>query len=241
MSGIDVSDPNADLSKVGFFLCTRDAWMHVLQQLEDGEVTCALLSDLVKPVFTFSNLKKNGDSFSTVFIETDADQFALGFANCVGNQPKVSMDVRSAMYNLDGKSQRRDYLSAGKTILPRVYFLLSLGYFFLAGLWISVLYKKLLTVFRIHFFMLAVLILKALNLLCEAGDKSYIKRTGSAHGWDVLFYIFSFLKGITLFTLIVKINKLTFCVLFILFSFLKGITLFILCFVLKKFLSNKKF
>ncbi|KAL0002228.1 hypothetical protein SO802_016009 [Lithocarpus litseifolius] len=180
--------------------------MHVLQQLEDGEVTCSLLSDLVKPVFTFSNLKKNGDSFSMVFIETDADQFALVFANCVGNQPKVSMDVRSAMYNLDGKSQRRDYLSAGKTILPRVY-LLSLGYFFLAGLWISVLYKKLLTVFRIHFFMLAVLILKALNLLCEAKDKSYIKRTGSAHGWDVMFYIFSFLKGITLFTLIVKINN----------------------------------
>ncbi|KAL4651253.1 hypothetical protein ACB092_01G146000 [Castanea dentata] len=206
VSGISISDPNADLSKVGFFLCTRDAWMHVLQQLEDEEVTCVLLSDLVKPVFSFSNLKKNGDSFNTVFLETDADQFTLVFANCFGNQLKVSMDVRSAMYNLDGKSQRRDYLSAGKTILPRVYFLLSLGYFFLAGLWISVLYKKRLTVFRIHFFMLAVLILKALNLLCEAEDKSYIKRTGSAHGWDVLFYIFSFLKGITLFTLIVLIG-----------------------------------
>ncbi|XP_075639007.1 protein CANDIDATE G-PROTEIN COUPLED RECEPTOR 7 [Castanea sativa] len=206
VSGISISDPNADLSKVGFFLCTRDAWMHVLQQLEDEEVTCVLLSDLVKPVFSFSNLKKNGDSFNTVFFETDADQFTLVFANCFGNQLKVSMDVRSAMYNLDGKSQRRDYLSAGKTILPRVYFLLSLGYFFLAGLWISVLYKKRLTVFRIHFFMLAVLILKALNLLCEAEDKSYIKRTGSAHGWDVLFYIFSFLKGITLFTLIVLIG-----------------------------------
>ncbi|XP_050255023.1 protein CANDIDATE G-PROTEIN COUPLED RECEPTOR 7-like [Quercus robur] len=176
------------------------------QQIEDGEVTCALLSDLVKPVFTFSNLNKNGDSFSTVFIETDADQFTLVFANCFGNQLKVSMDVRSAMYNLDGKSQWRDYLSVGKTILPRVYFLLSLGYFFLAELWISVLYKKQLTMFRIHFFMLTVLIFKALNLLCEAEDKSYIKRTGSAHGWDVLFYIFSFLKGITLFTLIVLIR-----------------------------------
>ena len=60
--------------------------------------------------------------------------------------------------------------------------------------------------FRIHFFILAVLILKALNLLCEAEDKSYIKRIGSAHGWDVLFYIFGFLKGITLFMLIVLIG-----------------------------------
>lgn len=54
--------------------------------------------------------------------------------------------------------------------------------------------------------MLAVVILKAFNLLFEAEDKSYIKRTGSAHGWDVLFYIFSFLKGITLFILIVLIG-----------------------------------
>ncbi|KAL9684825.1 hypothetical protein QQ045_022266 [Rhodiola kirilowii] len=62
---------------------------------------------------------------------------------------------------------------------------------------ILVLYKKRFTVHGIHFFMLAVVLLKALNLLCEAEDKSYIKKTGSAHGWDVLFYIFSFLKGIT--------------------------------------------
>lgn len=206
VSDIDYSDHNPDLdfSKVGFFLCTRDAWLHVLQQLEDGEVTCALQSDLIKPVYTFNRLsgKKSFDSMSQ---ENDADQYTLVFANCL-NQVKVSMTVRSAMYNLDGKSNRRDYLSAGKTILPKFFFLLSLVYFGLSGIWIHVLIKKRLTVFGIHFFMLAVVIMKALNLVCEAEDKSYIKRTGSAHGWDVLFYIFSFLKGITLFTLIVLIG-----------------------------------
>lgn len=209
VSRILLSNQNIDLSRVGFFLCTLDSWMHVLQQLEDGEVTCALLSDLVKPVYNFNSLKVEksvNTEFNIVFLENDADQYTLLFANCIGSDLKVSMDVRSAMYNLDGKSGRRDYLSAGKTVLPRVYFLFSLTYFVLAGIWISVLYKKRLTVFGIHFFMLAVLILKALNLVCEAEDKSYIKRTGSAHGWDVLFYIFSFLKGITLFTLIVLIG-----------------------------------
>jgi hypothetical protein len=205
VSGISLSNPKLELNRVGFFLCTRDSWMHVLQQLEDGEVACALLSDLVKPVYTFDALKA-AKEFNTVFQENDADQYTLVFANCFASELKVSMDVRSAMYNLDGKSGRRDYLSAGKTVLPRVYFFFSLVYFVLAGIWISVLYKKRLTVFGIHFFMLAVLILKALNLVCEAEDKSYIKRTGSAHGWDVLFYIFSFLKGITLFTLIVLIG-----------------------------------
>lgn len=198
------TNPDLDFSKVGFFLCTRDSWMHVRQQFEDGEITCALQSDLIKHVFSFDNLKGKNE-FNIVYPENDADQYRLVFANCL--QPlKVSMDVRAAMYNLEGKSNNRDYLSAGITILPRVYFFFSLIYFALAGLWIYVLYRKRLTVFRIHFFMLAVVIMKALNLLCEAEDKSYIKRTGSAHGWDVLFYIFSFLKGITLFTLIVLIG-----------------------------------
>lgn len=198
------SNPDLDFSKVGFFLCTRDSWLHVLQQLEDGEITCALQSDLIKHVFTFNNLNGKSD-YNTIYSENDADQYTLVFANCL-QQLKVSMDVRSAMYNLEGRSNNRDYLSAGKTILPRIYFLFSLIYFTLAGLWIHVLYRKRLTVFRIHFFMLAVVVLKAVNLLCEAEDKSYIKRTGSAHGWDVLFYMFSFLKGITLFTLIVLIG-----------------------------------
>ncbi|XP_073303341.1 protein CANDIDATE G-PROTEIN COUPLED RECEPTOR 7-like [Primulina huaijiensis] len=195
------------LSKLGFFLCTRDAWIHVLQQIEDAEITCALGSDSVKKVFTFDALPNPiPNDWNLLYPESDADQYTLVFANCL-QQFKISMNVRSAMYNLEGgKSDRRDYLSAGKTVLPRVYFLLSMIYFVLAAFWISVLYKKRLTVFGIHFFMLSVVVLKALNLLCEAEDKSYIKRTGSAHGWDVLFYIFSFLKGITLFTLIVLIG-----------------------------------
>ncbi|KAB2037790.1 hypothetical protein ERO13_D03G085100v2 [Gossypium hirsutum] len=198
-------NPDLDMSKVGFFLCTRDAWMQVLLQIEDGYINCALNSDFVKLVFEFKQLKGKSNSFNTVYQENTADQYTLVFANCLSHV-KVSMNVRSAMYNLDGKEKHRDYLSAGKTILPRVYFIFALVYFTLAGIWIYVLYLKRLTVFRIHLFMLAVIILKAVNLLCEAEDKSYIKRTGSAHGWDVLFYIFSFLKGVMLFTLIVLIG-----------------------------------
>ncbi|KAK9274857.1 hypothetical protein L1049_022111 [Liquidambar formosana] len=205
VSQISLSNPSTDLdfSKVGFFLCTRDTWLRVLQQIDEREITCAVQSELINTVYTFNKLN-GAKRFDIVFSMTNADQYTLVFANCL-QQQKISMDVHSAMYNLEGKSGR-DYLSAGKTVLPKVYFLFSLLYFSMAGLWIHVLYKKRLTVFGIHFFMLAVVILKALNLLCEAEDKSYIKRTGSAHGWDVLFYIFSFLKGISLFTLIVLIG-----------------------------------
>ncbi|XP_051149402.1 protein CANDIDATE G-PROTEIN COUPLED RECEPTOR 7-like [Andrographis paniculata] len=201
-------DPPSALSNVGFFLCTSDAWLQVLYQIEDREINCVLESNAIKKVFTLDLLPSpTASQYNDSYTEIGADQFALVFANCFPDLA-VSMTVRSAMYNLEGgaKSNRRDYLSAGKTVLPRVYFLLSLIYFLLVLLWIAVLYRKRSTVFTIHFFMLAVLNLKMLNLLCEAEDKSYINRTGSAHGWDILFYIFSFLKGISTFTLIVLIG-----------------------------------
>ncbi|XP_071730635.1 protein CANDIDATE G-PROTEIN COUPLED RECEPTOR 7 [Rutidosis leptorrhynchoides] len=202
VTNLSFSPPNpTDLTKLGFFLCTRDSWLQVLQQIEDGEITCALQSNIIKQVFILNSVS----NFNHYYLQSDANQYTLVFANCIP-QLRVSMDVRSAMYNLDGKSKSRDYLSAGITILPRVYFVFSLIYFTMAAAWIWLLYKKRLTVYGIHIFMLAVVILKAVNLVCEAEDKSYIKRTGSAHGWDVLFYIFSFLKGITLFTLIVLIG-----------------------------------
>ncbi|MQL86691.1 hypothetical protein Taro_019224 [Colocasia esculenta] len=207
--------PDLDLSQLGFFLSTRDAWIHVVQQIQDTEITCALHSNLIKTVFTLDHLPRlpstgaaippPADSFGVVVPEGEPDQFTLVFANCLP-QVQVSMDVLSVMYNKDPRTGHRDYLSAGATVLPRIFFLFFLVYAALACVWVYVLYRKRSTAFRIHYFMLAVVVLKAFNLLCEAEDKSYIKRTGSAHGWDVLFYIFSFLKGITLFTLIVLIG-----------------------------------
>ncbi|KAM3375795.1 hypothetical protein P3S68_014509 [Capsicum galapagoense] len=130
---ISLSNQKTPLPQLGFFLCTLDAWVHVLEQLQEGEIQCPLESNLIKKVFTFDLLQPSAREFTTSFSVSDANQLTLAFANCMPN-------------------------------------------------------------------------LEALDLLCEAEDKSYIKRTGTAHGWDVLFYIFSFLKGITLFTLIVLIG-----------------------------------
>lgn len=44
--------------------------------------------------------------------------------------------------------------------------------------------------------------MKALNLLCAAEDKHYVKVTGKAHDWDVLFYIFQSIRVVLLFTMI---------------------------------------
>ncbi|CAH9110135.1 unnamed protein product [Cuscuta europaea] len=197
--------PDPPLSQLGFFLCTLDAWIHVLEQLQAGEIPCTLESELIKKVFTFDQIKPSTHEFSTSFKVSEANQFTLVFANCVPDV-EVSMNVNSVMYNFNPKTGQLDFLSAGKASLPAIYFLFFLVYMLLAVFWIYALYQKRLSVYKIHFFMLAVVIMKALNLVCEAEDKSYIKRTGTAHGWDVVFYIFSFLKGISLFTLIVLIG-----------------------------------
>jgi hypothetical protein len=54
--------------------------------------------------------------------------------------------------------------------------------------------------------MAALLLMKALNLICAAEDKHYVKITGTPHGWDVLFYIFQFIRVVLLFTVIVLIG-----------------------------------
>ncbi|KAJ0968771.1 hypothetical protein J5N97_021648 [Dioscorea zingiberensis] len=209
ISGLSLSEPtlaHSSFSQLGFFLSTRDAWVHVYQKLQDQEISCALESSLIKRVYIFDALPSPTPStISATFNQNDPGQFTLLFANCIPNL-RVSMSVKSSMYNIDPKSGRRTYLSVGSAVLPRIYFFFFLVYAFLAVLWIIVLRRNRVTALRIHYFMLAVLVLKGLNLLCEAEDKSYIERTGTAHGWDVLFYIFSFLKGTTLFTLIVLIG-----------------------------------
>ncbi|KAM3206922.1 hypothetical protein ACQJBY_062227 [Aegilops geniculata] len=213
------ASPDLDLSQFGFFLSTLDAWVHVLRQLQDLEVTCALQSDLVRLAYSFDRLRPpsnpagvpvaRSSSFTLAFRVTEPGQYTLVFANCLagaGGDLKVSMDVSSAMYNVDPATGQRAYLSVGSSALPSIYFLFCVVYAALAAGWVSILLRKRTAVFRIHYFMLAVLVLKGFNLLAEAEDKSYIERTGTAHGWDVLFYIFSFLKGISLFTLIVLIG-----------------------------------
>eukprot|EP00252_Welwitschia_mirabilis_P019047 TRINITY_DN4307_c0_g1_i1.p1 TRINITY_DN4307_c0_g1~~TRINITY_DN4307_c0_g1_i1.p1 ORF type:complete len:443 (-),score=15.05 TRINITY_DN4307_c0_g1_i1:647-1975(-) len=194
----------ADARYMGFFLSTREAWIHVLQQLERSEIQCVLESQYIKRLFTLSDVagQKN---FNRTFEKLDASRQTLVFANCVPDS-SVSMNVKTVMYNLEGSNGARDYLSAGETVLPKLYFLLFVIYASLSGVWIFFVVKNRQNAYRIHTFMAVLVVLKALNLLAEAEDKSYIKRTGTAHGWDVLFYIFSFLKGIMLFTLIVLIG-----------------------------------
>ncbi|KAI3982714.1 hypothetical protein MKX01_010197 [Papaver californicum] len=75
------------------------------------------------------------------------------------------MDVRTKIYNVDRVD--KDYLPAGQTKLPMMYFVFSLAYFVFLVVWIYI----------------------SLNLISAAEDKHYVKVTGTAHGVTLLFTV----------------------------------------------------
>lgn len=83
--------------------------MHVIGQITEGEIGCALDSDFVKKVVTLDKIPEKADRFGMSFGVTEPNQFTLLFANCVPGL-RVSMDVHSSMYNFDAKSGSRTIL-----------------------------------------------------------------------------------------------------------------------------------
>ncbi|KAK9283663.1 hypothetical protein L1049_011913 [Liquidambar formosana] len=114
------------------------------------------------------------------------------------------MEVHTEMYNLDNGV--KDFLPAGQTQLPTLFFLFSLIYISFLAYWIFTCYQNKLSAHRIHLLMGLLLLMKSLNLICAAEDKHTIKVTGTPHGWDVLFYMFQFIRAVLLFTVIVLIG-----------------------------------
>ncbi|KAH7423352.1 hypothetical protein KP509_12G051000 [Ceratopteris richardii] len=117
------------------------------------------------------------------------------------------MNVKTAMYNLEGpQGDTKNFLPAGQTQLPTVYLSFFIIYVVLIGVWIWLCWKSRASVHTIHYLMGILVCIKALDLISEAEDKMHIRSTGTPHGWDVAFYVFSFLKGIMLFVVIVLIG-----------------------------------
>ncbi|KAG6437393.1 hypothetical protein SASPL_102308 [Salvia splendens] len=202
MSNVASPEP----SRLGFFLLSEESLTQVLIELQSNPSFCVLDSKYINLLFTFRDLSPPPhSSFSHSYPITSPNEYSLFFANCAP-ESTVSMKVRTELYNLDGRGDEKDYLSAGLTQLPSLYFCFSVIYVAFLAYWIYVLLQNKKSVHRIHLLMGLLVVMKALNLLCAAEDKHYVKVTGTPHGWDVLFYIFQFIRVVLLFTVIVLIG-----------------------------------
>ncbi|MCO5584704.1 hypothetical protein L7F22_038636 [Adiantum nelumboides] len=194
-----------DPAQLGFFLATDDALVQVILEYERSEV-CLLKNRLVLFLFAFSDLDPQTNSLSRPYPVFDANEYGLYLANC-GRSASVFMNVKAEMYNLEGPAGGiKNFLPAGQIQLPALYLTFFFIYVVLLCLWIWLCLKSRPFVHTIHILMGALVFVKALDLICEAEDKIHIKATGTPHGWDVAFYVFSFLKGIMLFVVIVLIG-----------------------------------
>ncbi|ESQ41854.1 hypothetical protein EUTSA_v10013548mg [Eutrema salsugineum] len=197
--------PNPEPSRLGFFLLSEESLLQVLLEIQQNPRFCVLDSHYVTHLFTFRDLSPPPNSrFNQSYPVTSPNEYSLFFANCVP-ETKVSMAVRTEMYNKDPNGSK-DYLPAGSTQLPSLYSFFFLCYAAFLGFWSYTCWTNKRVVHRIHLLMAGLLLIKSLNLICAAEDKHYVKITGTPHGWDILFYIFQFIRVVLLFTVIILIG-----------------------------------
>lgn len=129
--------------------------------------------------------------------------YHLYFSNCEP-QTQVHFSATLTQYNTFGGVA--NYLSAGESSLPVWFFLICAAFGAEAVVWIGYLRKHAEHVRSIHHLMTAVVVFKLASLLFESFEYHYIKTTGSPHGWNVVYYFFSFVKGLLFFAVIVLIG-----------------------------------
>lgn len=211
ISSVSVTSPLAEpqSDRLGFFLLSEESLIQVLLELQSNPNMCVVESHFITFLFSFRELSPPPlSSANKSFPVTLPNEYSLFFANCAP-ESQVTMDVHTELYNLDAGGVK-DYLPAGLTQLPTIYFTTFLAYTVFLGFWSYMCLQSYRlrsgSVHRIHLLMGGLLITKALNLICAAEDKHYVKVTGTPHGWDILFYIFQFFRVVLLFTVIVLIG-----------------------------------
>ena len=136
---------------------------------------------------------------------TDAGFYHLYFSNCEATT-QAGFKMLLAEYNYDAQGTRV-YLPAGQASLPTWFFVICAFFAGSLAMWLGILRKNKENIRSIHWLMTICLVLKILTLFFEAFKEHSVKTTGLKNdGWTYLFYIFSFLKGGMLFSVIVLIG-----------------------------------
>lgn len=135
---------------------------------------------------------------------TEPGYYHLYFSNCqLGVHSSFEIQTEEYNVNEDGSPE---YLPIGLASLPTWYLVLCFVFVGLLAGWFHLLRKQWKNVKSIHWLMMTVLVLKILTLLFETIKIHDMKTDGVNDGWAVLFYIFSFLKGMMLMAVIVLIG-----------------------------------
>lgn len=111
---------------------------------------------------------------------------------------------------------RQSYLTAGEMHLPLIFFYFSVSYGFCLVWWIQNIRKIQQeetagtgrpVIYAIHHIMSALLSIKTVTILLKSIRYHYLRVSGHAEMWSFFYYLFAFLKGTFLFTVILLIGS----------------------------------
>ena len=201
------NSPAADKTRIGMILVTDDMNADASPPFEDSR--CLLDDHGARVLFTLeeveNNRAKDGNFYYRNSItEGNGGIYSLYFTNCIEDSD-VTLSMATSLYNALPNGGR-DYLSAGKKLLPAVYMVMFVASLVMLALWANILSKRRNHVQRVHFLMLTLIVFKALTLLSQYGMNHYIQKTGDPEGWNIAYYIFTFLRGLMFFTVIILLG-----------------------------------
>lgn len=135
-----------------------------------------------------------------------AGLYSLIFARCLpAGANKVNFKLYATFQN-----PGPNYLSAGDAPLPALYMFFFVVFVGALVVWCYVLFgpqQSGVKPFRIHYMMGILLLLKCITLLFESIRYHYIAASGFSEAWSILYYFFTTLRGIMLFTVILLIGS----------------------------------
>lgn len=183
----------------------------------DETITEPVVQKLGQP-YSCSNVKIPMDkdpitgayNFSFIVIVRQANEeglYNLNFHNCHnydnGKRASINMKLKVTERNPDD-----NYLSAGEMPLPALYFMMALLFLLSACFWFFLLKKSKDPVFKIHYLMGVLVVIKSFSLLFHGVNYHFIQTKGvHMEAWAVMYYIMHLLKGALLFTILALIGS----------------------------------
>ena len=133
-----------------------------------------------------------------------ANEYSIFYYNCEPTT-KVSFELDIDLYNV--YKGQKNYLSAGDSSLPSIWFWFSVLFTFGLIYWVKVLRDQWEHKQSIHLLMTLLVTLKVLTMLVDSLKLSNMKATGTGSAWEWIWFLLYGVKGATLFIVIVLIGS----------------------------------
>lgn len=198
-------DPESSLksSTVGFVIARTQQDVHRLVE-ENEPDACLFNIRFDDPYAKKIRLDSSNVNFAMSVPQAASAFYNVYFSSCIEKTTAFSYDLELVMHN-----PGPNYLSVGQSVEPTIYAFFFFVYVVLLVLWVFGYMRatsEKRKVFPIHYLMTLLLVLKILAILFHALELHFLKSTGHAGGWGVMFYILQFLKGTAMFLVIALIG-----------------------------------